>query len=115
MDLQAVIDILLASVPESAAAPGAATDQPTLYVGRDALVATCRVLRDHPALRFSFLADVTAVDCLPREPRFELVYHLVCLGPWDAGVSGRITDLGEVRILRPASNSEQQRGQGHKQ
>jgi NADH-quinone oxidoreductase subunit C len=26
------------------------------------------------------LVDLTAVDWLPREPRFEVVYHLVCLG-----------------------------------
>ena len=34
------------------------------------------LLRDHADLAFSMLADVTAVDRLPREPRFDVVYHL---------------------------------------
>ena len=38
------------------------------------------MLRDDPALQFAFLVDVTAVDYLPAEPRFEVVYHLACLG-----------------------------------
>ena len=37
------------------------------------------MLRDHPRLRFTFLAELTAVDFFPREPRFELVYILVSI------------------------------------
>ncbi|HTO71947.1 MAG TPA: NADH-quinone oxidoreductase subunit C [Myxococcota bacterium] len=33
-------------------------------------------LRDEPGFQFNVLVDVTAVDYLGREPRFELVYHL---------------------------------------
>ncbi|MGH9804881.1 MAG: NADH-quinone oxidoreductase subunit C [Candidatus Acidiferrales bacterium] len=33
-------------------------------------------LKNDPALRFNFLADLTAVDLYPAEPRFEVVYHL---------------------------------------
>ncbi|HXX47566.1 MAG TPA: NADH-quinone oxidoreductase subunit C [Myxococcota bacterium] len=33
-------------------------------------------LRDDPGLAFNVLVDLTAVDYLGREPRFELVYHL---------------------------------------
>src|SRR5205807_10425618 len=36
-------------------------------------------LRGHPRLLFTFFAELTAVDCLPREPRFELVYILVSI------------------------------------
>jgi NADH-quinone oxidoreductase subunit C len=40
------------------------------------LVEVCRALRDDPAMRFDFLADVTAVHW-PDDPRpMELVYHL---------------------------------------
>jgi NADH-quinone oxidoreductase subunit C len=39
---------------------------------RDAL----RTLKDDPSLRMDFLIDLTAVDYLGREPRFEVVYHL---------------------------------------
>jgi NADH-quinone oxidoreductase subunit C len=38
-------------------------------------------LREDPALAFDFLSDITAVDYLgKKEPRFEVVYHLLSLG-----------------------------------
>ena len=43
------------------------------------LPAVARALRDHPDLRFNLLAELTAVDFWPREPRFEIVYVLVSL------------------------------------
>ena len=33
-------------------------------------------LRDDPELHFDMLTDLTAVDLLPAEPRFAVVYHL---------------------------------------
>ncbi len=80
MDRAAIISILERTVPGAVFEPGAATDQPTVYVPRERLVETCRVLRDAPAFQCSLLADLTAVDYLPREPRFEVVYHLASLG-----------------------------------
>jgi NADH-quinone oxidoreductase subunit C len=53
---------------------------PTFYAPLDLLVEVCRVLRDAPELRFVFLADVTAVDYHPRDPRFEILYILACPG-----------------------------------
>jgi len=53
--------------------------QTTMYVSRDELPAVARVLRDRSDLAFTFLAEVTAVDFWPREPRFELVYILVSI------------------------------------
>ena len=53
--------------------------QTTLYVSRDELPALARVLRDRPEHAFTFLAELTAVDYWPREPRFELVYILVSI------------------------------------
>ena len=38
-----------------------------------------RALRDRPELAFTFLAELTAVDFWPREPRFEVVYLLVSI------------------------------------
>ncbi|MFQ5514809.1 MAG: NADH-quinone oxidoreductase subunit C [Myxococcota bacterium] len=38
-----------------------------------------RTLRDDEELRFCFLMDLTAVDYLGREPRFEVVYHLASI------------------------------------
>jgi len=40
------------------------------------LTALTTWLRDDSELRFEMLCDLTAVDWLGREPRFDLVYHL---------------------------------------
>ena len=50
---------------------------PTITVPAEHLVDVSRVLRDDPALRFLVCVDVTAADHLPREPRYDVVYHLV--------------------------------------
>jgi len=56
----------------------AATDgMPAIAVPAAHLVEVCRALRDDPALAFSICLDVTAADHLPREPRYDVVYHLV--------------------------------------
>ena len=70
------------------------------YVDREHLLEVCRVLRDDPALQFALLADVTAADYLPAEPRFEVVYHLACLG------SAFVTVPGAPRRARAAAPPE---------
>src|SRR5688572_31708250 len=80
MDTASLIEHLRRSVPGATIDLLASVDMPTISVDRDHLVETFRVLRDDPLLQFAFLADVTAVDRLPAEPRFEVVYLLACLG-----------------------------------
>ena len=76
-----IIDRLSQSVPARGLESVESGDgMPTIYVAREQLVETCRALRDIPELRFAFLADLTGVDYLPREPRFEIVYLLASLG-----------------------------------
>jgi NADH-quinone oxidoreductase subunit C len=68
MDSPAIIDVLSRTLPGDPSrfeAVSARDGMPTIYVAADALVETCRVLRDAPELRFVFLADITAVDYLP--------------------------------------------------
>jgi len=79
MDSQAIVDALRPLVPDGAveAAP-AADGMPAIYVARDHVAAVCLALRDR--LQFAFAPDMTAVDHMPREPRFEVVVHLVSLG-----------------------------------
>jgi NADH-quinone oxidoreductase subunit C len=55
--------------------PGA-VDQLVIRVPAASLVEVCRVLRDHSEFGFILLADVTAVDWWPRQPRYDVVYHL---------------------------------------
>jgi NADH-quinone oxidoreductase subunit C len=52
---------------------------PTLYIEPGDLIPVLRALREHAALRFEFLAELTAADYWPREPRFELIYILVSI------------------------------------
>ena len=50
---------------------------PSIRVPRDFIVATCRALQG-PGLEFVAYSNMTAVDFHPnRNPRFDLVYHLV--------------------------------------
>ena len=49
----------------------------TLYIQPAGLLRVCEFLRNAPGLQFQFLADLTALDLYPNEPRFELVYHLL--------------------------------------
>jgi len=51
----------------------------TVVVPREHLRRTADFLRGDPELQFTFLSDVTGVDLFPREPRFELNYHLLSL------------------------------------
>jgi len=46
----------------------------TLEIACDRILAACRYLYDEE--QFDRLADLTAVDWHPKEPRFEVVYHL---------------------------------------
>lgn len=83
MDATTIIDSVRSRVPEATVEVQASIDMPTILVSREHLPSVCRALRDDPALDFAFLAELTAVDRLPREPRFDVIYHLACLG--DAG------------------------------
>jgi NADH-quinone oxidoreductase subunit C len=76
MTTQSLVDAIREAVPAAGVEAGSSTDQPTIVVPREALLEVSAALRDHPALHFEFLADITAVDWYPREPRFEVVYIL---------------------------------------
>jgi NADH-quinone oxidoreductase subunit C len=79
VDASSIIETLTAAVPGASYEAVHSVDFATIYVPAGALVATCRVLRDAPALGFNVLIEITAADYLPREPRFEVVYHLLSI------------------------------------
>jgi NADH-quinone oxidoreductase subunit C len=93
-DIAAVLNRVLPGVTyETPEAP----DQPVLIVPAEGLVETIRALRDTPELNFSFLAEMTAVDWWPTEPRFEVVYHFANIGVADFPTKGM---SGQARRLR---------------
>jgi NADH-quinone oxidoreductase subunit C len=77
MNAPAIIEALGPLVAGAVYEPAPSVDFATIYVPADRLVATCQALRDTPTLRFNVLAEVTAADYFPRDPRFEIVYHLL--------------------------------------
>jgi NADH-quinone oxidoreductase subunit C len=80
MDADALIASLQDAVPGAQFETAPSVDlQTNVYVSRDAIPAVARVLHDRPELAFTFLAELTAVDFWPAEPRFELVYILVSI------------------------------------
>jgi NADH-quinone oxidoreductase subunit C len=48
-------------------------------VKKEDILKICAFLKDDEALLYNFMMDLTAVDYLGREPRFEVVYHLYSL------------------------------------
>jgi NADH-quinone oxidoreductase subunit C len=83
MQSTAIIEVLSRALGGDAArfeSADARDGMPTIVAPLDGLPETAAVLRDAPELRFVFLADITAVDYYPRQPRFELVYLLASPG-----------------------------------
>jgi NADH-quinone oxidoreductase subunit C len=80
MDVDTLVATLQAAVPDAQIEGAPTVDlHTTLYVSRDHVPALARALRDDPALGFTFLAELTAVDFWPKEPRYEVVYVLVSI------------------------------------
>jgi NADH-quinone oxidoreductase subunit C len=79
MDAASILATLQPLVPGAALEVGASIDFATIYVPAERLVETCTALRDTPSLGFTVLVEVTAADYLPREPRYEVVYHLLSI------------------------------------
>lgn len=95
-DASPVIDILRGAVPGATIEALPSVDMPAILVDRDHALETLTALRDHASLQFALLVDVTALDRLPVEPRFEVVYHLVCLG--EAYATGAPAPARRLRV-----------------
>jgi NADH-quinone oxidoreductase subunit C len=51
----------------------------TMVADAERIVEICQRLRDDPDYRFNVCVDVSAVDHLPRNPRFDVNYHLTSM------------------------------------
>lgn len=51
----------------------------TIVIAREQLLKVAGYLATEPALKFSFLSDITTVDRFPMEPRFEVNYQLLSI------------------------------------
>ena len=79
MTASEVIAALAPLVPNASFEEVPSADFATVYVPADRLVETCLALRDAEPLRFTTIIEITAADYIPRQPRFEVVYHLLSI------------------------------------
>jgi NADH-quinone oxidoreductase subunit C len=85
----------------------------TIVVDAAVVVDVMRQLKDDPELQMNFLVDLTAVDYLGREPRFEVVYHLRSMAtgarlrvkaPLAEPEDGSNPAIGSVALIWPGAN-----------
>src|SRR5262245_52272317 len=76
MDNATVIERLRSTFPGAIGASSEFRDL-SVEVRSEALVDVARFLRDDPELSYVFLENLCGVDYLGRDPRFEVVYHLL--------------------------------------
>jgi NADH-quinone oxidoreductase subunit C len=80
MESHAIVSLLQGALPGAQLESVPSRDlQETFYISRDDVAAAARLLRDREDLRFGLLAELTAADFYPSEPRFELIYILVSI------------------------------------
>ena len=73
-------------INEALGAETVTPEKDALVVPPEKLVAVAKYLRDEPDLDYSYLSNVTGVDYLGREPRFEVVYHIYSTRRWGGPV-----------------------------
>ena len=86
MDFARRLEALRQALPDVAIEEIPAVDQPAVVVPAEAIERVARQLREHADLQFQVLAELTAADVWPHEPRFEVVYHFISLG--SAAIAG---------------------------
>lgn len=77
MDHATIVERLRGAFPEAILDTSEFRGQLSIFVRRDAIVDVARYLRDDRQLSYNFLENLCGVDYLGREPRFEVVYHLL--------------------------------------
>ncbi|MFI5396708.1 MAG: NADH-quinone oxidoreductase subunit D [Candidatus Binatia bacterium] len=71
-----ILDRLQAQFPHDVTGVDLYRGDVSASIAPERILDVARFIRDDPALRFDMPLDVTAVDYLGQQPRFEVVYHL---------------------------------------
>ena len=100
---------LLDSLPDAVRETHVRLGDVTAQIDAERVLEVLRFLRDDPELEFDMLSDVTAVDYLGEEPRFEVVYHLYSLPKnhrlrVKARVSEQVAEIASAVELWPSAN-----------
>src|SRR5262245_43409852 len=110
MESSSLVALLQEAVPGAHVEAAPSIDrQMTIDVSRDHLHTVAGILRDRADLACAFLAELTAVDFWPREPRFEVVYILVSIANrlrvrLKVRLAGDDARVATVTDLWPAAN-----------
>jgi NADH-quinone oxidoreductase subunit C len=110
MDATALAALLQEAIPGARLESAPRSDlHEVVYASREDLPSLALALRDRPDLRFDLLAELTAIDFFPREPRFEVVYVLVSLQHnrrlrLKVKLPGEDAHLATVSSIWPAAN-----------
>jgi NADH-quinone oxidoreductase subunit C len=76
MDLEKIVERVKQKFPGSILDVATFRGETALHLRAEDVLAICRFLHDDPEMTFDFLTDLCGVDYHPREPRFQVVYHL---------------------------------------
>jgi NADH-quinone oxidoreductase subunit C len=76
---QVVLDVLARELPDAIIEAGSYVGDEMALVHKERIVDVLQLLRDSPETKMEMLTDLTVVDYLGQEPRFEVVYHLYSL------------------------------------
>ena len=78
MEEKKILKLLKEKFPEKIKETSALFGDETIVIDRDSLLEIVTFLKNKP-YEFKMLLDLTCVDFLGQEPRFEIVYHLFSL------------------------------------
>ncbi len=103
--LRRLLEVLADAVLETHAKLGDATAQ----IDASRIVDVARLLRDDPDLEFEMLTDLTCVDYIEQEPRFEVVYHFYSVAKnrrvrIKARVAADVCQIDSLIDLYPSAN-----------
>src|SRR5262245_19967826 len=110
MDADSLVALLRGAIPDVPFEHVPSIDlHTTVYVERDHVPVLMPQLRDAPSLQFELLAELTAADFWPREPRFEVVYILVSIARRQrlrvqVRLHGEDAHVADVSSVWPAAN-----------
>ena len=107
-DSQALRHLLL-EMPDVVLETHARLGDATAIVDPDHLTLVLRFLREEPDLEFEMLMDLTCVDYLGQQPRFEMVYHLFSVSKRQririkARVSEQSAEIDSAMEIYPSAN-----------
>ena len=98
MDFATRLDALRQALPDVVIDELPSVDQPAIALPGESIDRLARQLREHPTLQVQVLAELTAADYWPVEPRFEVVYHFLSMGPDALGAGAPTAQRLRVKV-----------------